>query len=390
MTDHISIAIIGGGVVGCAVALALSEKNKDIFLFEKNPGITRGENQSSRNSGVIHSGIYYDQETRPQKARLCVEGNRLLYDFCRRHKVPAIKTGKLIVATNSEEDEILDFYMTRSKTNSVPDVRKISGSEVRELEPNVRAKSALIVPTAGIVDPASLVYRLYSLASRGGIQFMEDTEVAGIERDGDCVLLNIRYTDGNTDQVRAGVVINAAGVDADLLALMVNPDSPYEFDPVSGEAYKFYGHKRPELELRGMNVYPTPVSVVTPYGRHFTVGIHLTPTFEDISYPPSLGSTVTVGPSLVPVDDRNNWTCKPAPPGFFAEKISPFFPDIREDDLTWHQAGLQARLKNHPDFVIETDPIQTNMINLLGIDSPGLTSCLAISRRVKEMVEKII
>ncbi len=385
--NEISTAIIGGGVVGCAVAWELGGDNRDIFLFEKNPGITRGENQSSRNSGVIHSGLYYDLETRPEKAGLCVEGNRLLYDFCERHKVPAIRTGKLIVATSEQEEEVLDFYLERARKNKVPDVARIPGSKIRELEPNVSARSALMVPSAGIVDPVSLVYRLYGLASQKGVQFITGTEVAGIEVHGDGLRLEIRYPDGKMDRVLARTVVNAAGIDADLLALMVNPDSPYELDPVRGEAYKFYGHKRPELALRGMNVYPTPVTVVTPHGSHFTVGVHLTPTFEDLAYPPSLGSTVTVGPKLTPADDRNDWNGSPAPAGLFADAVSPFFPGLWADDLIWHQAGLQARLKGHPDFVIEADPRHGGMINLLGIDSPGLTSCLTIARRVREMCD---
>ena len=111
MSNDIPIAIIGGGVIGCAVAWELSKVHQGIFLFEKNPGITAGENQSSRNSGVIHSGIYYDQETRPLKAALCVEGNHMLYEFCSRHQVPALKTGKLLVATSDQEDEVLDAVM---------------------------------------------------------------------------------------------------------------------------------------------------------------------------------------------------------------------------------------------------------------------------------------
>lgn len=384
--NEISTAIIGGGVVGCAVARELSGTDEDIFLFEKNPGITQGENQSSRNSGVIHSGLYYDQETRPEKAALCVEGNRLLYDFCEQYRVPAIKTGKLVVATSVEEEEVLDFYLERARDNGVPDAARIPGSKVRELEPNVSARSALILPSAGIIDPVSLVYRLHVLASREGVQFITGTKVTGIEAKGDGLFLEIQYPDGKVDRVLARTVINAAGIDADLMARMVTPDSPYELDPIRGEAYKFYGHKRPELAIRGMNVYPTPISVVTPHGRHFTVGVHLTPTFDDLEYPFSPGTTVTVGPKLSPASDRNDWNGSPSPAGLFADAVSPFFPAIRVEDLIWHQAGLQARLKGHPDFVIEADPHHPNMINLLGVDSPGLTSCLAIARRVRELL----
>ena len=207
MTEQIQIAVIGGGVIGCAVARELSGRYDGVFLFEKNAGITQGENQSSRNSGVIHSGIYYDQETRPQKAALCVEGNRLLYDFCDRHKVPALKTGKLIVATSADEEDVLDFYLDRAVQNHVPGVTRISGSKVRELEPNVRARSALAVSTAGIVEPISLVYRLHTLASKSGVQFMTNTEIIGFEDDGEYIRVDIRYRDGRMDHVLAKALI---------------------------------------------------------------------------------------------------------------------------------------------------------------------------------------
>ncbi|MDB4442850.1 FAD-dependent oxidoreductase [bacterium] len=389
MTDTINIAIVGGGVIGCAVALELSGRYEDVFLFEKNSGITQGENQSSRNSGVIHSGIYYDQETRPEKAALCVEGNSLLYEFCEMHRVPALKTGKLIVATNTDEEEVLDLYLERARENGVPEVARIIGAEVFNLEPNVSAKSALIVPTAGIVDPTSLVHRFHTLASQSGVQFMIDTEITGFEDDGEYIHMDIRYRDGRMDHVLARVVINAGGVDADLLAAAFNPDSPYELDPISGESYKFYGHKRPELKVNGMNIYPTPEVVHTPHGKHFTVGVHLTPTFEDISYPPELGSTVTIGPKLISLKDRQDLSGPSFDPKIFADKARSYFPGLREGDLIWHQMGIQARLKNYPDFIISADSERPNFINLLGIDSPGLTSCLAIARRSRKMVDRL-
>jgi L-2-hydroxyglutarate oxidase LhgO len=386
LEKEISIAIVGGGVVGCAIAWELSKGYDNVFLFEKNPGITRGENQSSRNSGVIHSGIYYDQETRPLKAALCVEGNRLLYDFCSRYKVPALQTGKIIVATNEKEEEILELYLNRARENRVPGAKRISGKKARELEPNVRAKSALLIPTAGIVEPTTLVYRLHTLASQGGVQFMTGTQVTGIEKNGDFNRFGICYSDGLKDEINARIMINTAGTDADLVAKNFDPRSSYELDPIIGESYKFYGHKRPELGLQGMNVYPMPQFVMTPHGRHFTVGIHLTPTFGELSFPPVLGSTVTVGPKLVPVQDRNIVPGPFTDAKAFSEKVRPFFPGITEKDLIWHQAALQARLKGHPDFMIRAVSDSPNFINLLGIDSPGLTACLAIALRVKEMV----
>jgi L-2-hydroxyglutarate oxidase LhgO len=390
LENEIAIAIVGGGVVGCAIAWELSGDYDNVFLFEKNPGITRGENQSSRNSGVIHSGIYYDQKTRPLKAALCVEGNRLLYDFCSRYKVPALQNGKIIVATNADEEEILELYLNRARQNQVPGAKRISGKKVSELEPNVRARSALLVPTAGIIEPTTLVYRLHTLASKGGVNFMTGTEVTGIEKNGEFNRFSICYSDGLMDRIKARVMINAAGTDADLVAKSYDPHSSYELDPIIGESYKFYGHKRPELGLKGMNVYPMPQSVMTQHGSHFTVGIHLTPTFGELSFPPALGSTVTVGPKLVPLQDRNAVQGPLTGAKAFLEKVRPFFPGITQNDLIWHQAALQARLKGHPDFIIRAVYDSPNFINLLGIDSPGLTACLAIARRVKEMVGGIL
>lgn len=209
-----------------------------------------------------------------------------------------------------------------------------------------------------------------------------------MERHGEAIDLSVRYKDGSLDQVRAEAVINAAGTEADRVARMFNPESPYELDPIRGESYKFYSHKRPGLELKGWNVYPAPEVVITPAGRHFTVGVHLTPTFDDLTtYPPRTGTTVTVGPKLFYVQDRNNRQKDFSPAGVFHQKVKPFFPELREEDLIPHQAGLQARLKGHPDFLILADPGHPGFINLLGIDSPGLTSSLAIGRKVAEKIE---
>ena len=168
MSDEINIAIVGGGIIGCSVALELAKKHSDIYVFEKNPGITRGENQSSRNSGVLHAGIYYEQDLRPLKARFCVEGNRLWYEFAGKHQLPCRQTGKLIVANDKAESRKLDHYLQQAKINGVPDVRKIGPDEIRQLEPNVSAHSALLVPTSGIVDPTALLQQVYASASNRG------------------------------------------------------------------------------------------------------------------------------------------------------------------------------------------------------------------------------
>ena len=145
MSVDVDVAVVGGGVVGCAVARILADRFERVFLFERNQGITRGDNQSSRNSGVVHAGIYYDRETRPLKARLCVEGNRLLYDFCERHGVPVLRTGKLVVACEPAEERVLDFYTAFER-------RRTASAECGSCP---RGKSGKWSPTFAAAEPYS-------------------------------------------------------------------------------------------------------------------------------------------------------------------------------------------------------------------------------------------
>jgi glycerol-3-phosphate dehydrogenase len=387
MSSEFNIAIVGGGIVGCCVARELSEAHEDIYLFERNSGITRGENQSSRNSGVNHAGIYYDRKTRPLKARFCVEGNRLWYEFCERYDLPCSKTGKLMVAANEEESRSLDFYLKRAGENGVPEVRKISGDQVRGYEPNVRAHSALLLPTSGIFEPAVLVRQNYVLAGNNGVQFMTETEVVGLKPRQGGTELRIRYRDGNEDTVKARLVVNAAGLQAVALAKMLDPAFPIKEALVRGDSLKFYRTRRPELFLRGMNVYPTPIVVDTPTGKQHTVGVHLTPTFDLVDGRFVIGDTVTVGPKLIPVAHLDDYKTPVPPPEVFLGSMG-FFPDLKPQDLEPHQSGIQARLNGYPDFYIEWDQITGRVVHLIGLDSPGLTSAPAIAKYVRAMIEK--
>jgi L-2-hydroxyglutarate oxidase LhgO len=386
MSEKINIAIIGGGIIGCWVAFELAKEQKDIYVFEKNPGSTKGENQSSRNSGVLHAGIYYEQDLRPLKARLCVEGNRLWYEFARKHQVPCKQTGKLIVANDEAESRILDQYLRQAKTNGVPGVRKIDADEIRQLEPNVRAHSALLVPTSGIVDPTAFIHQVYASASNRGANFMSETKVVDLELSNEEVIVSIRYRDGQQERVRANIVINAAGVHAVGIARMIDPQIPIKSALIRGDSLKFYRNRKPELFLRGMNVYPTPVVVDSPTGRHHTVGVHLTPTFDVIGGEMVIGDTVTVGPKLIPVTHFEDYNSTPVPPpGTFLENMA-FFPNLTAADLEYHQGGIQARLDGYHDFYIRTDRNTTRVVHLLGIDSPGLTAAPAIAKYVMNML----
>ncbi len=386
MSEKINLAIIGGGIIGCCLALELVKEQTDIYVFEKNPGITKGENQSSRNSGVLHTGIYYEQDLRPLKARLCVEGNRLWYAFARKYQLPCKQTGKLIVANDQIESQDLDQYLRRAKINGVPDVRKIGADEIRQLEPNVSAHSALLVPTSGIIEPTALLHQVYASASNRGVQFMSETEIVELELSKGEVIVHMRYRDGRIDRIRANTVINAAGIRAIDIARRLDPQIPIKTALIRGDSYKFYRNRRPHLFLKEMNVYPTPIVVDSPTGRHHTVGVHLTPTFDIVDGRMGIGDTVTVGPKLLPVAHFDDYRTPPPPPEAFLENMG-FFPDLTAADLQYHQSGIQARLDGYHDFYIKPDRHTTQVIHLLGIDSPGLTAAPAIARYVARLLK---
>lgn len=381
MADEINVAIVGGGIIGCWLAYELSGSESDIFLFEKNEGITQGENQSSRNSGVNHAGLNYDVSSRPLKARFCVEGNHLWEQFCEKHALPFFKVGKLMVALNESEEIELEKYLSRAIEFGVPGVRRISGRQAREFEPNVTALSALHIPTSGIFEPTSLLRQVYFLASNQGVQFMPSTEVVELRAEGKKALMKIRYRDGATEWIAPRVILNSAGVHAVNLAKMIDGNFPLKAALIRGDSMKFYRTSRPELYLNGLNVYPTPQTVQTPFGLQHTVGVHITPMFDFENGRHVIGNTFMVGPKLVPVAREDDFqTPMPGPEVFVRD--TRFFPQLKAEDLSPNFSGVQARLDGYPDFYIQRDRVCSNLIHLAGIDSPGFTSAPAIAQYV--------
>ncbi len=386
MSDRLEITVVGAGVIGTAVAHLLARQGREVFVIEKNPGVTQGENQSSRNSGVIHAGLYYDQESRPLKARLCAAGNELLYGFCQQYDLPHLACGKLVVATKEEDLPAMEVYKARALGNGVP-CEQISGEAAQEREPLVNAMAALWLPSSGIIDPTAYLHQLYALASSDGAEFLTQTEVIAAEPGPEGIEITLRYRDGATDTFLTERLINCAGLYSDDLARLVNPDSPYSIDPMRGEAACFYRTKRPELAIGDLNVYPTPYQVHMPGGTYWTVGVHLTPTLEALpggGAQPS--STITVGPLNMAATDKENYGGEHRPMAEFHNQVTSFFPGLKPEDLQPYQAGIQARLSGHQDWVMEFDKKHPACLNLLGFDSPGLTGSLAIAQEVMGLI----
>ncbi len=400
--DRVSIAIIGGGVVGCAVARELAPfASGDIVLVERNPKIM-GDNQSSRNSGVIHAGIYYDRTKEPLKAALCVEGNRLLYDFCEENGVPCRRTGKLVVAVDELEAGYLDEVRADAAANGVPGVAELDAREAARLEPSVRAFKALSVPTTGLVEPTRFVAALQRQAEARGVVFLTGNEVVAVTPRKHGFEISARSRDG-TETFAAEFVVNAAGLYSDEVARLVDPAGPYRIGPIRGEWARFTKGRRPDIDLGERSIYPAPYGidnatgerVRVPYAEYErlarsgrvtkSIGIHLSPTFDLRGDDFSVGRSVIVGPTYVVGVGKEDYAVAHREP-YYLDKVRSFFPGLRAGDLELHTTGIRAKLQSCSDFVIARDVSYPNWVNLVGIDSPGLTASLAIARLIKDMI----
>lgn len=378
-----SVAIIGGGVVGLAIARELAQSGYDVFLFEQ--GEFFGPAQSSRNSGVIHAGIYYTP--RSLKARLCVQGREMLYGFCREHNVPFLKTGKLIVARDEAEDQELDFYSLRGRENGAGDLKKITRSELKEMEPDIEGYSALFSPETGIIDAGKYVEKLARLAEDAGAQLFCNRKVSGISKFGSKFTLwvhDIYRGSGVSQETIFGEVdwvVNAAGVYADEVAAFIKPDRKvaYKIIPVRGEYYYYSSAKKPELAIRHC-IYGLPTETPALSGWKIPgLGIHLVPTFAN-GDGIKRSDIVLVGPSTKVVSHKDDYTDDLFPPEYFLSAMKPVLPAFELGDLKEGYAGIRAELFGCDDFLIRPDESFSQFINLFGIRSPGLTASLAIAK----------
>jgi len=369
--DQANILIIGGGVVGCAIARAVSARWPDVFLVEQYPKL--GMATSSRNSGVIHSGIYYPKDS--LKARHCVEGNRLTYEFCRKHNVPFRHTGKLVVAANTHEEEELAALKKKGEDNGVEGLRLIGPAEIRNREPHIAGAAAIEVPSTGIVSAEELVHAYARVATAQGANIVTRARVVSLEPGKGTIRVGILIGDeegaqGETIETRC--VINAAGLYADEVAALLGNNS-WKIYPVRGEYCEIRGAR---AALINDLVYPLP------HAHGLSLGVHFTKT---------LWGTVLVGPTATYVDGKDNYERERLPIADFAHSAKTLLPEIEESDLQLGYSGLRPKLvppdgKGIADFVITRDPATPQVIQLVGIESPGLTAAPSIAEHVAQLV----
>ena len=369
--DQANILIIGGGVVGCAIARALSARWPDVFLVEQYPKL--GMATSSRNSGVIHSGIYYPKNS--LKARHCIEGNRLTYEFCRKHNVPFRHTGKLVVAANTHEEEELAALKKKGEDNGVAGLRLIGPAEIRNREPHIAGVAALEVPSTGIVSAEELVHAYARVATGQGANIVTRARVVSLEPGKGTIRVGILIGDQEGAQgetIEARCVINAAGLYADEVAALLGNNS-WKIYPVRGEYCEIRGAR---ASLINDLVYPLP------HAHGLSLGVHFTKT---------LWGTVLLGPTATYVDGKDNYERERLPIADFAHSAKTLLPEIEERDLHLGYSGLRPKLvppegKGIADFVITRDPAMPQAIQLVGIESPGLTAAPSIAEHVAQLV----
>jgi glycerol-3-phosphate dehydrogenase len=384
--DQVNILIIGGGVVGCAIAAEVSTHWPDVFVVEWLPRV--GMATSTRNSGVIHSGIYYSPGS--LKARHCLEGNRLTYVFCENHKVAHRCTGKLVVAADAHEQSELEKLHRRGQENGVEGLRLIGPAEIREREPHIAGVAALDVPSTGIVSAEELVRAYARVATDQGANIVTRARVVSLEASAGGIRAEVRIGDelgapgasaqldhGGTEKIEARCVINAAGLYADDVAALIGNRS-WRIYPVRGEYCEVRG---PQAALINGLVYPLP------HADGLSLGMHFTKTIWD---------TVLIGPTARYVKEKDDYERERLSVADFVAGAQKLLPEIKEADLQLAYSGLRPKLvppgsaQAMADFVIERDVNAAQMIHLVGMDSPGLTAAPSIARQVSARVSEIL
>ena len=367
-------AVIGGGVIGLAVAMRLAREGLAVVLLERHPSF--GRETSSRNSEVIHAGMYYPAGS--LKARLCVAGNRSLGAWCEAHRVETRRIGKYIIATSDDEIPALEGILARGRENGVTGLRWAEPGELAAAEPEVAAVAALYSADTGIIDSHALMQSLADAATARGAALAWGHEYLGAERSGRGYRVRFREPSGATGELETARVVNAAGLAADQVAEGIGLDIDalrYRLTYVKGSYFRLAGSWRGRLRHL---VYPVPHAGLAGLGCHVTL---------------DLAGDVRLGPDVEFLAGRTlDYSVPAARAAQFAEAVRRYLPAVRMEELLPGQSGSRARRITGdaapPDFVVaeESGAGLSGWVNLVGIESPGLTCCLEIADQVAGLV----
>ena len=359
MGDGVDVVVVGAGVVGCAVASRLARAGRSVALLEQAPQEATG--LTSRNSGVVHSGIYYPPDS--LKARACVEGQELLYAWAKRHDVPHRRIGKLMVAVDRTEVPALEAWYENARASGARGLRLLTGGEAKDHEPALpRVAAALLCTETGIVDPHALTHSLRVDAERHGAIVAFGADVTSISRLGAGVEFHTAR-----GPIAGEMVVNAAGLASDRLAAQLGYDQ-VRHRYCRGDYFRVTG-PCPYQRL----IYP----VRKPKGAG--LGIHLTH---------DLGGGVRLGPDAEWVDDPKDVSPADHKLARFHQAAEALLGPISRDRLSWDGCGMRPKLTGPgeapADFHVVAEP--AGSVQMLGIESPGLTSALSLARLVEGML----
>jgi L-2-hydroxyglutarate oxidase LhgO len=364
------VAVIGAGVVGLAIAARLSEKHPTLVLLEKNDKY--GMETSSRNSEVIHAGIYYEPGT--LKAKLCVEGRDELYALCKSNGIAYKPMTKIITATTPGELEKLDNIRKNAVKNGV-ELELLDKNTVLKMEPNIRTVGALFSPLTGVISVHELMDFFYgtTLANKGVVQFR-------------CAVTDIKKTNGDYElsldeagthsKITSEIVINSTGLNSDLIAQMIGIDIDKENLRLIYVKGSYFAVVPSKAKLVSRLIYPVP--------ENEGLGVHALVDW---------GGRLKFGPDVEYLNDRSlDYTVSEKKQHAFAESIRHILPAINDDDISPDMSGIRPKLQKEGaparDYVIvhEKERGFDGFVNLIGIESPGLTASPAIARYVEKLL----
>jgi L-2-hydroxyglutarate oxidase LhgO len=367
------ITIIGAGVIGLAIAEQVSGEHKNVFLIEKH--LSFGQETSSRNSEVIHAGIYYTRNS--LKAKLCVEGKWLLYDYCKKYEVPYRNCGKLIVATSEKEIDVIEGIRQTAIRNGVNDIVMFGKEQIAELEPNIFAVKAIYSPSTGIVDSHALMKQYETNAINNGCQIVYGSEVTGIKQIQNGYKIELLDADKEKYSFTTGIIINSGGLTSDKIFEMTGiKDDNLKILFCKGEYFRI---NPPKNKLINRLVYPVPHQNMEGIGIHVTV---------------DMGGGVKLGPDVKYLESNvYDYKLTASKQEAFFKSAKKFLPFLEFDDIAPEMAGIRPKIQKpgEPlrDFYImeETGRGYPGFINLIGMESPGLTSSIAIAKYVDKLID---
>lgn len=367
------VCIVGAGVVGCAIARELGQRCVNpplrVIVLEQREG--PGEETSARNSGVLHSGIH--EHPRSLKARLAREGSALAVSYALQHGIPLLRKGMVIAIAWEdvrrglwrELSMLRRLWINAWKTRIR--VSFVTPRGLRAWEPNLRSCCGIVIPSVCVIDPVTFVQSLRTDSELSGATFAFNNRVIGIDEDAATYIVTT-----DRKRFRATCLINAAGLYADDVASLALHDKRYTIHPLRGEYYELISPEK--KSLIGRLVYPALPSGATGKGIHFG---------------PRPNGQLFVGPNEMAVQDKTDYTSRKTPPGMFIEALQKFLPALDERDLRWAYSGIRPCVMTgdgrKSDFIVSVDREDPPLINLIGIESPGLSAALALARHVGDL-----